>query len=83
MSIKYLLDTNVISEVTKKIPLQSVVEKMEIHKQEFATASLVIHELLYGCLRLPTESKKRALLQNYITQIPQKMPIFGYDFKSA
>ncbi|MDJ0662026.1 MAG: type II toxin-antitoxin system VapC family toxin [Crocosphaera sp.] len=83
MSIKYLLDINVISEVTKKIPLQSIFEKMEIHKQEVATASLVIHELLYGCLRLPTESKKRALLENYITKIPQKMPILGYDLKSA
>ncbi|MDJ0598741.1 MAG: VapC toxin family PIN domain ribonuclease [Crocosphaera sp.] len=56
---------------------------METHKREVATASLVIHEMLYGCLRLPTESKKRALLQNYITKIPQKMPIFGYDLKSA
>lgn len=65
------------------MPNPLVVQKIETHKREVSTASLVIHELLYGCLRLPKEAKKRALLQGYISRIPQKMPIFSYDLESA
>lgn len=83
MSCKYLLDTNVISEINKKYPNQFVTEKMSIHQQEVSTASLVIHELLYGCYRLPKESRKKTFLLEYINKIPLKMPVFSYDFKSA
>lgn len=83
MSVKYLLDTNVISEINKKTPNKFVVEKMTYYQREIATASTVIHELLYGCLRLPTESKKRAFLLDYIKQIPFKMPVFAYDLRAA
>ncbi|WP_373478305.1 type II toxin-antitoxin system VapC family toxin [Geminocystis sp.] len=79
----YLLDTNVISEINKKIPNQSVVEKISLYQREIATASTVIHELLYGSLRLPPESAKRKFLLDYISQIPLKMPILDYDLKSA
>lgn len=83
MRKKYLLDTNVISEINKKIPNQSVVEKVSLYQREIVTASIVVHELLYGSLRLPPESAKRQFLLDYVSQIPLKMPIFDYDFKSA
>lgn len=83
MIFRYILDTNIISEMNKKIPNQFVVEKMNLYQREVSTASVVIHELLYGCLRLPPESKKRKFLLDYIKQIPLKMPIFDYDLKSA
>ncbi len=66
MSLKFLLDTNVISEVNKKIPNPFVLEKLSLHQNEVATASTVIHELLYGCLHLPSESAKRKYLEDYI-----------------
>lgn len=83
MTLKYLLDTNVISEINKKIPNQFVVEKMNRYQREVATASIVIHELFYGCLRLPAESAKRKLLLDYTEQIPLKMPVFDYDLRAA
>ena len=83
MRKKYLLDTNVISEVNKKIPNQLVIEKISLYQREVATASTVIHELLYGSLRLPSESAKRNFLLDYINQIPFKMPILDYDLKSV
>lgn len=83
MSCKYLLDTNVISEINKKYPNQFVTEKMSIHQQEVSTASLVIHELLYGCYRLPKESRKKTFLLEYINKISLKMPVFRDDLKSA
>ena len=53
MTFRFLLDTNIISEINKKIPNKLVVDKMNQYQGEVATASVVIHELLFGCLRLP------------------------------
>jgi tRNA(fMet)-specific endonuclease VapC len=82
MSLKYLLDTNIISELMRPIPNHRIVEQVDLHKSEIATASVVIHELLYGCLRLP-ESKKRQALLNSINQSALSRPIFDYDSRAA
>jgi tRNA(fMet)-specific endonuclease VapC len=77
-----LLDTNVISEATRPIPNVNVVQNLTEHQREIVTASVVIHELLYGCFRL-AESQKRQFLLEYINQIPLKMPILNYDLQAA
>ena len=82
MSIKYLLDTNIISEATRQIPNVNVFKKLTEHQRETATGSVVMHELLSGCLRL-VESRKRQFLLEYINQIPLKMPILNYDLQAA
>lgn len=82
MSLKYLLDTNIISEAIRLDPNVNVAQKLSEHQREVGTATVVIHELLYGCWRL-AESKKSQLLLAYINQIPLKMPILDYDLKSA
>lgn len=82
MSVKYLLDTNIISEATRQSPNVNVVLKLTEHQRETATGSVVMHELLSGCLRL-AESQKRRFLLEYINQIPLKMPILNYDLQSA
>ena len=78
MTLRYLLDTNVISEATRPSPNPNIVQKLTEHQREIATAAVVFHELLYGCLRL-VESQKRQFLLEYINQIPLKMPILSYD----
>ena len=82
MSLKYLLDTNVISDLMRPVPNPRVVKKIDLYKEEIATASIVIHELLYGSLRLP-ESKKRTAFLNYIRDSVLTLPIFSYDFRAA
>lgn len=71
MSLKYLLDTNILSEVTRLEPNVRVTQKLSEHQREVGTATVVIDELLYGCLRL-AESKKSQFLLAYISQIPLK-----------
>ncbi|MFM6196907.1 MAG: type II toxin-antitoxin system VapC family toxin, partial [Planktothrix sp.] len=52
-------------------------------KGEIATATLVIHELLFGCLRLP-DSKRRQDLEDYIRNVVlAQLPLFDYDLKAA
>ncbi|MEA5616602.1 type II toxin-antitoxin system VapC family toxin [Cronbergia sp. UHCC 0137] len=83
MSFRFLLDTNIISEINKKIPNKLVVDKMNQYQGEVATTSVVIHELLFGCLRLPPESVRRRFLEDYIEEIPAKMPVLDYDLSAA
>jgi tRNA(fMet)-specific endonuclease VapC len=57
--------------------------KLRLSKREIATATLVIHELLFGCFRLPL-SKKRQDLEDYVNNvILANLPLFDYDLKSA
>ena len=82
MSLKYLLDTNILSEPARPIPNANVLHKLDIHKSEVAVSSVVVHELLHGCLRLP-ESKRRECLWNYIHESVLNLPVLDYDLKAA
>ncbi|MBU7582822.1 MAG: type II toxin-antitoxin system VapC family toxin [Nostoc sp. TH1S01] len=82
MTLRFLLDTNILSEPARPIPNANVLQKLEIHKSEVAVSSIVIHELLYGCLRLP-ESKRRDSLWNYIYESVLSLPVLDYDLKAA
>ncbi|MBU2620740.1 MAG: type II toxin-antitoxin system VapC family toxin [Proteobacteria bacterium] len=81
--IKYLLDTNVLSEAVKANPDRYVMAMLEKHQDEIATAAPVWHELLYGCLRLPV-SRKREMLEAYLEDvILRNMDILPYDERAA
>jgi tRNA(fMet)-specific endonuclease VapC len=79
MIARYLLDTNILSEAQRLRPNVDVMRKLQEHRREIATATLVIHELWFGCSRLP-ESRKRQRLETYINRvIVPKLTIFDYD----
>ena len=63
MSLKYLLDTNVVSEPLRPVTNQKILDRLQQHQNEIAIASVVWHELLFGCYRLPP-SAKRTLTSN-------------------
>lgn len=81
--IKYLLDTNVISEPLKPMPNENVMRKLEIHQAEIATASPVWHELQFGCKRLPV-SRKRTEIELFLSEVVwPTLEIFTYDESAA
>jgi tRNA(fMet)-specific endonuclease VapC len=83
MTIKYLLDTNVISEPLRPKPDESVLGKLRRHQNEMGIASIVWHELLYGCYRLP-KSKRRSAIETYLFEIVgPSIPILPYDERAA
>jgi tRNA(fMet)-specific endonuclease VapC len=82
MSLRFLLDTNILSEPARPIPNANVLHQLDIYKSEVAVASVVVHELLHGCLRLP-ESRRREYLRNYIYESVLNLPVFDYDLKAA
>lgn len=83
MTLRYLLDTNVLSEPLRPQPNPAVMEKLRLHQQEIATATIVWHELLFGCQRLG-ESKKRHTIETYLQKVVQPhIPILSYDQAAA
>ncbi len=83
MTPRYLLDTNVISEVARENPNPNVMRKIERHKDVLGIASIVWHELIFGCHRLPS-SEKRTFLEGFLSDLENSsMPILPYDEKAA
>ncbi len=82
MSLRFLLDTNVLSEPLKPTPDVGVMQHLREHRQELATATLVWHELLFGCYRL-TSSTRRTAIEQYLSQVVALLPMFPYDEAAA
>jgi len=81
--MRYLLDTNVLSEAVKTAPDMSVMEMLEKYQHEIVTAAPVWHELQFGCKRLP-ESRKRHIIASFLNDIVKRtIPILPYDDRAA
>lgn len=78
----YLLDANVLSEGVRKQPNTRVTARIEQQRPVIATASIVLHELLYGAGRLP-ESLRRRNLESYIAASTRDLYILPYDEDAA
>lgn len=65
--IRFLLDTNIISEPTKPRPDTRVIDRLAENSGLLATATVSYHELMFGYLKL-SESRKRQEIEAYIRQ---------------
>jgi tRNA(fMet)-specific endonuclease VapC len=66
--LKYLLDTNVLSEPLKARPDPRVERRLRQHSGELATSTVVWHELWFGASRLP-ESRARTVIEAYLREV--------------
>lgn len=83
MSVRYLLDTSIVSEPIAKRPAAAVVDRLQRFGAECALAAPVWHELQYGCESLPSGAR-RAALQNYLADVVRRsFPILPYDEAAA
>ena len=83
MSLKYLLDTNIVSEPLRPSPDPTVLRRLRRHEGETAIASIVWHELQFGCARLP-DSRRRAAIERYLTDVVlASFPILDYGHSAA
>ena len=83
MSLKYLLDTNIVSEPLRPKPQHGVVRKLSRHEDEIAIPSVVWHELRYGAERLPPSRRREAVVQYLEEVIAATMPILDYNRDAA
>lgn len=83
MTLRFLLDTNVLSEPLKPQPNSAVLSELDLHAEHVATASIVWHELLYGVAALP-KGKRRSLGERYLQNvIAANIPVLSYDVPAA
>lgn len=81
--IKYLLDTNILSEPARKTPNLNVMQCFNQYDGQYATAAIVWHELNYGCELLP-HSKRKTELNSYLHALKEGgLVILDYNQKAA
>lgn len=83
MTIRYLLDTNIVSVPISRKPDARVLKRLDEHGAACAIAAPVWHELTYGCRRLP-KGKRRAALEAYLRDVVRgSFPNLPYDEAAA
>lgn len=82
-AVRYLLDTNVVSEPLRPQPAANVMRRLRQYDGEIAIPSPVWHELRFGCARLPP-SRRRDAVERYIeTVLLQSFPVLDYNREAA
>ena len=76
--MKFLVDANVLSEATKPRPDEVVIEWLSRHGTEIAVNPIVLGELEYGILLLPS-SKKRERLREWFAAGIKHLPVLELD----
>jgi tRNA(fMet)-specific endonuclease VapC len=83
VTIRYLLDTNILSEAIKSHPDERTLERLSEHDGELATCSVVRHELAFGAARLAASKKRRAIEAYLEEAVRSILPILPYDQEAA
>ncbi len=79
----YLLDTNIISELTKEVQNQNVVKKIFETQKISALSSVTWAEALYGIKRLADGKRKDNLSDFYINTVQGMYEFLDFDIHAA
>jgi len=83
MTLRYLLDTNMISEPVRLLPNANVMTQLIEAKSTVAIASIVWQEVLLGCYRMPDSKRRRAIEAYLQEEVKVKLPILPYTQEAA
>ena len=76
--MRYLLDTNVLSELARPRPDDGVLARLEEVADDAAIAAVAWHELRFGVARLPA-GRRREALSAFVTGLASRFPVLPYD----
>jgi tRNA(fMet)-specific endonuclease VapC len=83
VTLRFLLDTTIVSAPITREPNRRVIRKLEQHGTLCAIAAPVWHELVYGSSRL-SPGKRRTALEEYLHEVVRRsFPILPYDEAAA
>ena len=80
---QFLLDTNILSEPLRPIPNPRVMELLVMYSGLTTTATVVFHEMLYGCYRLPNSRKRQAIEAYLREEVEAKLLLLPYSTEAA
>jgi predicted nucleic acid-binding protein len=78
----YLVDANVLSEVTRPSPAPKVVAWLTAHEQDIVVDPIVLGELCVGVLSLP-RGRKRAALEQWLDALANTIDCLAWDAEVA
>ena len=76
--LRFLLDTNILSEPTKLSPNSQVIARLSENFRVVATAAVAYHELKFGCLIMPESRRKREMAEYIYESVEATLPILSY-----
>lgn len=76
--MKYLVDANVLSEATKQRPESSVLGWLRAHEPDLATSPIVLGELEFGILLLPS-GRRRTKLRDWFSEVVKHVRVLDID----
>jgi tRNA(fMet)-specific endonuclease VapC len=82
MAIRFLLDTNVVSELTKRAPNPAVVRALARHEAECAISAPTLEELAFGCARVAS-NQRRAWFSQWLDGLVARMAVLPFDAQAA
>jgi tRNA(fMet)-specific endonuclease VapC len=83
VSLRFLLDTNVVSEPNRPSPNRRLLERLQRHTGTIGIAAPTWHELRLGCERLPKSRRKEQIEDYLATVVRVDFPILPYDEAAA
>jgi tRNA(fMet)-specific endonuclease VapC len=83
MTLRYLLDTNIVSEPLRPEPNPAVLENLRLHQEEISISAITWHELWFGCQRLPASIQRSAIERYLLEVVEPTMPVLAYDESAA
>ena len=81
--LRFLLDTNVLSEPARPHPNAGVRIRLQEHRGEVCTAAPVLHEMHYGLARMRDGTRKQQLTRYVHEVLRPPLEVFPYDREAA
>ena len=82
MAPRFLLDTHVVSELTKPQPNAGVLQALAQHEADCAICAPTLEELVFGCHRLPAGARRDWLLR-WVRGLPARLSVLPFDEPAA
>lgn len=84
MGLKYLLDTDVVSQLGHDRGDPRAIRRMTAEEESLAVSAPTLFELVYGLERLPVTSPRRAKVARFIDDlVAGGLPVLPYDDQAA
>jgi predicted nucleic acid-binding protein len=80
--VKFLVDANVLSEATKAVPSEAAVDWLRRHEHVVAVNTVVLGELEFGILLLPS-GRRRKRLESWFSNVVEILPVVDMDRETA
>jgi len=78
----YLLDTDILSNLVKRVPSTALIAKLaSVPPEQQFTSSITLGELVYGAHRLPAGAG--LLLERLDRTLPPNLPVLPFDVAAA